>query len=56
MEATITFDVNSKFVNLDNKTCTTNRDQKEVACVTVDSCLKYKGVNLPAQIGKEKNQ
>lgn len=53
VEATTTFDVNSKLVNLDDKACTTIRDHKKVTCATVNSCLKYNGVNLPAQIGKE---
>lgn len=53
VEATTTFDVNSKLVNLDDKTCTTIRDHKKVTCATVNSCLKYNGVNLPAQIGKQ---
>lgn len=55
VEATTTFDVNSKLVNLDDKACTTIRDHKKVTCATVNSCLKYNGVNLPAQIGEEKN-
>lgn len=52
VEASTTFDVNSKLVNLDDKTCTTIRDHKKVTCATVNSCLKYNGVNLPAQIGE----
>lgn len=53
VEATTTFDVNSKLINLDDKACTTIRDHKKVTCATVNSCLKYNGVNLPAQIGEK---
>lgn len=41
-------------MNLDDKTCTTVRDRKKVTCATVNSCLRYNGVNLPPQIGEYK--
>lgn len=52
VEASTTFEADSKLISLDDKKCTTIRDRKQVACTTVSSCLKYNGINLPAQIGK----
>lgn len=50
VEASTTFDVESKLVSLDDKKCTTVRDHKQVPCTAVTSCLKYNGINLPSSI------
>lgn len=52
VEASTTFDVESKLISLDDKKCTTVRDHKQVPCTAINSCLKYNGINLPATIGK----
>lgn len=51
VEATTTFDPESKLVSLDDKRCAL-RDGKKVTCTVINSCLKYNGVNLPIGIGK----
>lgn len=51
VEASTTFDIESKLVSLDDKKCTTIRDRKQVTCTSINSCLKYNGINLPATIG-----
>ncbi|XP_031627773.1 integrin alpha-PS2 isoform X2 [Contarinia nasturtii] len=50
VKAETTFDVPSKLISLDDKKCKTIRDNKEVTCTTVKSCLQYTGINLPSQI------
>lgn len=53
MEASSVFEAENKLISLDNKSCTTIKDQKQVTCTTVTSCLKYKGHNVPASIDIE---
>lgn len=53
MEASSVFEADNKMISLDNKNCTTLKDNKEVTCTIMRSCLKYNGVNLPATIDIE---
>lgn len=53
VEATTTFDSETKLVSLDDKRCAL-RDGSKVVCTVINSCLKYNGINLPPQIGMNK--
>jgi integrin alpha 8 len=46
------FQSEGKLISLDNKNCTL-KNGKKVTCTTLRSCLKYRGVNLPAAINYE---
>lgn len=54
MEATTAFETETKLISLDDKACTL-RDGSKVTCTTINSCLMYKGVNLPQYIGMRPN-
>ncbi len=54
MEATTAFETEMKLISLDDKACTL-RDGSKVTCTTINSCLMYKGVNLPQYIGMRPN-
>lgn len=51
MEATTTFETETKLIALDDKRCVVGRPQKNVTCTVINSCLRYKGVNLPTFVG-----
>ena len=51
MEASALFESETKLISLDERNCQVGRDQKEVTCTTVKSCLTYNGINLPPTIG-----
>jgi integrin alpha 8 len=53
MEATTTFESETKLISLDDKNCTLSRDRKQVTCTSINSCMKYRGQNLPATIDIE---
>lgn len=52
MEATTSFQSDTKYISLDDKKCTTLKQGKQVTCTSINSCLKYSGINLPPTIGK----
>lgn len=52
MEATTSFQSDTKYISLDDKKCTTLRHGKQVTCTSINSCLKYSGINLPSTIGR----
>ncbi|XP_050099365.1 integrin alpha-PS2 isoform X2 [Anopheles aquasalis] len=47
MEASTLFETENKLISLDERNCTLERTQKQVACTVVNSCLKYGGINVP---------
>lgn len=51
MEATTNFQSETKYISLDDKKCT-HRQGKQVTCTSINSCLKYSGINLPPTIGE----
>jgi len=54
MEASSIFESENKLISLENKNCTLyGRDNKQVACTTITSCLKYNGRNVPSAIDIE---
>lgn len=52
MEATTGFQSDTKYISLDDKKCTTLKQGKQVTCTSINSCLKYSGINLPSTIGE----
>lgn len=60
MDASTTFESESKVISLDDKRCTIGAggrsgggEPKRVACTVINSCLKYNGVNLPTAVDIE---
>lgn len=55
MEASTTFEADSKLISLDDKRCQIGvarggGEAKRVACTVINSCLMYNGVNLPTAV------
>ncbi|XP_049529483.1 integrin alpha-PS2 isoform X2 [Anopheles darlingi] len=53
MEASTLFETENKLISLDERNCTLERTQKQVACTVVNSCLKYGGINVPPMLDIE---
>lgn len=53
MQATTLFEADNKLISLDDRNCTLVKDGKQVTCTSINSCLRYNGVNLPATIDIE---
>ncbi|XP_055615855.1 integrin alpha-PS2 isoform X2 [Toxorhynchites rutilus septentrionalis] len=52
MEASALFETENKLISLEDRNCTL-RDQKQVPCTVVNSCMKYNGINVPPTLDIE---